>query len=379
MNLKRGRQLGAEPSIPAVCAGPGEPGLVSVLISTYNRAYILGKAIESVLAQSYRPFEVIVVDDGSTDDTRQVVDSFGPEVVYLYQSNQGLATARNVGLAAARGEFIAFQDSDDLWLPWKLEAQVALMRQLPTIALSWTDMTAVDSAGTVVRDRYLRTMYHVYETMEIEKYLPLTGKVADLVPRHLDALQGIEYRVGDIFDAMFLGSLVHPPTVLMRRTCVFAAGGLDLAFAWSCEDYEFLWRVSQHGPAALIEAPGMLYRVNASDQLTHPGRMLNKARGNLIAHERKLKSVNRPVHLPRQTIREQMADAYAWLAMEELLSQEGGRWRSVHYFLKSLVLNPMQKKTLVYFFLDVLLPGPLFGIARAAKQFIEGTADIGLS
>lgn len=98
--------------------GPGEPGLVSVIIPSYNRGYIVGKSIESVLAQSYRQIEVIVVDDGSTDNTREVVAGFDDRVRYFYKENGGVSTARNLGLRECRGEFIALLDSDDLWLPW---------------------------------------------------------------------------------------------------------------------------------------------------------------------------------------------------------------------------------------------------------------------
>src|SRR5689334_2160139 len=99
---------------------------VSVVIPTYNRAELVGEAIDSVLGQSRPPLEVIVVDDGSTDDTADVVGRYGARVVYLRQPNCGPATARNVGVARARGDLIALLDSDDRWLPRKLELQVPL-------------------------------------------------------------------------------------------------------------------------------------------------------------------------------------------------------------------------------------------------------------
>src|SRR5437764_10734914 len=117
-NLHRGRaNMSASERLGE---GAGEPGLVSVVIPSYNRAYIVGQAIESALQQTHRPVEVLVADDGSTDDTRRVVEGYGPPVRYFYQPNAGVSAARNLGLRHARGEFIALLDSDDRWLPWKV-------------------------------------------------------------------------------------------------------------------------------------------------------------------------------------------------------------------------------------------------------------------
>ncbi len=106
--------------------------LVSVIIPVHNMGRYLADALRSVFAQDYRPIEVIVVDDGSTDDTAEVARSFG-EVDYVHQSNQGVAAARNQGIARSRGELIAFLDADDLWAPPKLTVQVEWMRERPEI------------------------------------------------------------------------------------------------------------------------------------------------------------------------------------------------------------------------------------------------------
>src|SRR5215212_11526906 len=101
--------------------------LVSVVIPTYNRRRLVVEAVESALAQTYRPLEILVVDDGSTDGTEAELHRFGSAVRYLKQPNQGAAAARNRGIRAATGELVAFLDSDDLWAPAKIEKQVALM------------------------------------------------------------------------------------------------------------------------------------------------------------------------------------------------------------------------------------------------------------
>ena len=105
--------------------------LVSCVIPTYNGERFVGQAIDSILGQSYMPLEILCVDDGSIDGTRTVVQGFGDRVQYLYQQNAGPATARNTGVRSARGEFLAFLDSDDIWVPNKLMVQVAHLRKNP--------------------------------------------------------------------------------------------------------------------------------------------------------------------------------------------------------------------------------------------------------
>lgn len=103
---------------------------VSVVIPTYNRAHLVGRAIQSVLNQTYQDFEIIVVDDGSTDNTEEVVKSFNdPRIRYIrHDQNRGGSAARNTGIKMARGEYIAFQDSDDEWLPIHLDRKIKLMK-----------------------------------------------------------------------------------------------------------------------------------------------------------------------------------------------------------------------------------------------------------
>ena len=105
--------------------------LVSVIIPTYNCDRYLAAAIESVLAQNYQPLEIIVVDDGSDDETAKIVQSFGQSIQYVYQTNQGTAAARNHGISLAKGDFLAFLDADDLWLKNKTRLQMAAFANNP--------------------------------------------------------------------------------------------------------------------------------------------------------------------------------------------------------------------------------------------------------
>ncbi len=128
---------------------------VSVVIPTYNRAHVLGEAMQSVLDQTFDGFELIVVDDGSTDNTKEVVASFGdPRIKYIYQENRGASAAYNTGILASRGEYIAFLDSDDIWLPQKLELQVKLLNSRPDVALVCSDGYIFDVRTNSTLGRY---------------------------------------------------------------------------------------------------------------------------------------------------------------------------------------------------------------------------------
>ena len=117
---------------------------VSVVIPTYNYGRYLATAIESALAQTFVPLEVIVVDDGSTDDTPQILETFGNRIQTIRQLNQGAGAARNTGIAAARGEYVAFLDSDDIWKPRKLQMQIARFDADPALGLVHCGVEAMD-------------------------------------------------------------------------------------------------------------------------------------------------------------------------------------------------------------------------------------------
>jgi len=111
---------------------------VTVVIPTYNRYEFLKRALESVFSQTYLPHEVIVVDDGSSDETKQILQDF-PKIKYIYQKNRGVSSARNLGIKNARHEWIAFLDSDDEWLPEKLQLQIDFHKNSQNILMSYTD------------------------------------------------------------------------------------------------------------------------------------------------------------------------------------------------------------------------------------------------
>ena len=123
---------------------------VSVIIPTYNREKLISRAIESVLAQVYPVYEIIVVDDGSTDATKSVLAPFNGKIKYIYQKNAGIAEARNRGIKESSGEYIAFLDSDDYWAPEKLAEQVKVLDANPQVGIVFAPMPIVNEKGEIL-------------------------------------------------------------------------------------------------------------------------------------------------------------------------------------------------------------------------------------
>jgi GT2 family glycosyltransferase len=322
----------AESGIPRT----GEPGLVSIVIPTYNRAYIIGQAIESVLAQTYDNVEVVVVDDGSTDDTAAVVGRYGPKVRYIRQANAGVSAARNRGLREARGEFLALLDSDDAWLPWKAEAQVAVLRAFPDVGMVWTDMVAVDAQAVVRSPRYLRTFYAAHRKVKIEEVCHTTQRLGDIWRAAPGAIGDRSVHIGEIFSHMVLGNLVHTSTAMLTRARLCATGLFDEGLLHSGEDYDFHLRTTMHGPVALLDEPSILYRVGAEDQLTSPDFAIYRARNNLTTVCRCLAHNAGRVHLSSGKVRRRLAEAHTWIGETELQVGENRKamaalWQGIRY------------------------------------------------
>ncbi len=221
---------------------------ISVIVPTFNRAGLIGATLESILRQTHRPAEVIVVDDGSTDNTAEVVRQY-PGVRYHRTVNSGVCRARNVGAALARGAWLAFCDSDDLWREDRLRSQVELLRQAPGVEYCFTNFV------TVTADRWAAVTKFEQAPADFWQGLPLRGEGPDgfvvdapLYPRIL--------RFQPIFQS----------TLLM--TCDFfrRVGGYDEAFGRViAEDLEFTLRCVQEQPAAVVTRPVVGVRKHAAN------------------------------------------------------------------------------------------------------------------
>jgi GT2 family glycosyltransferase len=355
----------------AICPGPGVTGLVSVVLPTYNRAHTIGETIDSVRAQSYKPLEIIVVDDGSTDNTADVVGRYGSEIRYVKQANGGVASARNTGFGIARGEFIALIDSDDRWQPWKLELQVAFLNRWPEAGMVWTDMAAINETGAVIAETYLRKFYRAHQHVAIEAVMTRVGTVADLPVSVPPELRSRPLYVGDIFPHLIRGTLVHTPTTLLRRERVRAAEGYDETLRPSGEDFDFHLRTAVHGAVGFLDAPAIDYRIGGADQLTAPPLAVAMARAYLKTVQQWLAAYGDRFALSASEKEKLVAYAHQWLGEQALVMGERATARR-HLWL-SLRGSPAHAKLYVLLAF-ASLPAPLFNSVRKLRRQLRRRA-----
>jgi len=205
---------------------------VSVIIPAFNRAWCLEETLQSVWGQTFRNFEVIVVDDGSTDGTSALMRQF-PEVhVHRWEDNRGVSAARNRGIQMARGEWICFLDSDDRWVEDKLQIQVDWMKAHPECPACYTD------------EIWIRNGVRVNPKNKHRKYS------------------------GDIFQRCLPLCIISPSSILMRASVLEAVGGFDTDLA-ACEDYDLWLRLTSRYPVDFIAEKLIVKTGGHADQLSH--------------------------------------------------------------------------------------------------------------
>ena len=193
---------------------------ISVILPTYNRSGVLKRAIDSVMEQSYKNFELIVVDDGSTDDTHHVLEQYGNKLIYIQQQNRGVSAARNTGIRTSKGQYIAFIDSDDKWKESKLDEQICYFNEhrQDNLALVCTDAETIDVNGR----------YH-----KRRRFMPRNSScVLDVV---------------DVFRDPYLGL----PTVMIRADLVNKDSVFDESLK-SAEDIDLYLRLMVNRKAGYI-------------------------------------------------------------------------------------------------------------------------------
>lgn len=207
--------------------------MVSVIIPTYNRARYIREAVDSVLAQTYNNTEIIVVDDGSTDNTKEILNHYGSKIRYIYQKNSGPSASRNKGIKQSNGEVIAFLDSDDIWLPEKLELQVKLIQQSQNIGLVSGGIYMADASGKIISDPIIKRNYENRRSF-----------IRELMVHNIVTGGG--------------------STALIKKKC-FDELGLFNEDLWIGEDWNMWLRIAKQYEVKFVEKPLVKYRIHGSN------------------------------------------------------------------------------------------------------------------
>jgi glycosyltransferase involved in cell wall biosynthesis len=231
---------------------------VSVVIPAYNQSHFLAHAINSVLAQTYQDYEVIVVDDGSTDDTAAVAKQFGDAIRYIHQTNRGLSGARNTAIRNAKAEIIALLDSDDLWEPTFLEVMLKLLKQHSDAAGAYCGFQYINAAGEIVGKPSLKVVQpeKFHETIVVE------------------------------------GNWLAPCGVIFRKKLAEEIGLFDEALQ-ALEDSDMWIRMSAHRPFVGLPQALVRYRRHGNNMSSDPERMVTASR---IVKEKLFGSASSDVH-----------------------------------------------------------------------------------
>jgi glycosyltransferase involved in cell wall biosynthesis len=278
---------------------------VSAIITAYNYAAFLPDAIESVLGQTRAADEIVVVDDGSTDDTAQVVAAYaGQGVRYVYKENGGAGSARNTGLRETSGDLVAFLDGDDRWLPDKLAWQLAHIEQNPGVGLVTGSEWQVYSSG---------------EPPYLLRRAPIAS--ANFYP-----------------DILVENTIGNPSLTLIRRECFDAAGVFDEKMPLG-QDWDMWIRLAMRCRVGVVEAPLIYFRRHGSSLTAN--KVLERYRSNKHIQRRYIRRISNPLRRVRLRTSAQSMNLYYIAAdLADGSAGKGNRLRAFGMALASILLNP---------------------------------------
>lgn len=319
--------------------------LISVIIPTYDRARYVTGAVASALEQRGVTAEVIVVDDGSTDDTVARLMPYRDRIRYIHQANRGVSAARNAGLRAAEGTYIAFLDSDDIWEPFKLALQIAYLEAHANVDLICTDFaTFTDDgplAGVGLRETYRSVQRHggrFHEMFPVSEAFDFDNR---RIPAHR----------GKVFDAVVEGYFTQTSTVVLRREVVRCCGFFaeDLSTA---EDWDYYLRLAKHHTFAYLDVPTMHLRRGHPDQLSGPRHVAEMARISLALVER-IRQEDPTYYATHRALMDRLLrDHRQWVAWA--LYSQGNYRDAVGAYLQSLRRYPWRCRAYLYLCLALL-------------------------
>jgi glycosyltransferase involved in cell wall biosynthesis len=303
---------------------------VSVIIPTFNCAALVKEAIESALAQTYRDFEVIVVDDGSDDDTTSVVAQFGSDIHYLRQTNQGASAARNQGIAMSRGKYIAFLDADDVWKPNKLAEQIPVLERDSSIGLVYSDWAITSENG---------------ETK--------ASQLKDLKPAS-----------GYVFDGLVQCGFILTSGTVVRRSCLEDVGHFDKTLSIA-QDYDLWLRICYRWKIELVNKV-LVTKRDRNGNLS--SNLVKTATERIALFDKALKNFTDMTPATRRLVKNQLAYNHwdvGYYHFDQLSLREARK-----SFACSLSYQASNARALGYL-AATFLPSSVLRVIRTAKRAVQ--------
>ena len=280
---------------------------VSVVMPVYNGERFLRESLDSVFAQTFQDFEVLCVDDGSTDNSAAVFEQYGVRIRVLRQKNAGQSAARNAGVILAKGQYIAFLDQDDLWYPSKLLRQLAAIEADPRVVLVHCDFDRIDEKGRMVQER----------AGTIERASALASPMGQLIGE----------------------ALIFPSAMLIRREGFARSGGFH-AELQGFEDFDLIARLKQQGEFVMVEERGMAYRLHGQGFTRAGGLHIIRSRERFL---RRMEGLYRGDRTKQAIVRRMLADCYSDWGIHEV--RQGNKLEGRRKLIESLRCNPAKMRT----------------------------------
>jgi len=324
---------------------------ISIIVPVYNAEKTISRAVQSVFAQTFTDYELIIVDDGSTDGSNRLIQNLiaafrgsdfsfkNINIQHINQENQGPAGARNTGIQLARGEYVAFLDADDQWDKEKLEIQMNAFKQHPQAGLVFSDMRhfVIERVGkeTLNKDQLVHASY-LHER------------------RYQHAASGM------IYENLLHENFIFTPTVLVRKSVLDHVGSFDAQLK-ICEDYDLWLRIAQEYPIYFIDQP-LVSRYQTGSNLTANGYVYTQSS---IALRKKLLELNS--HLPYRVVLLKHKLAKDQFALGYILFNQGNL-KSAREVFGQLILKPDYFFSSLFYMGATLLPRPCVAVLRKLKH-----------
>ncbi len=344
---------------------------VTVVVPTYNRANYLAATIESILAQTLPPSEILIIDDGSSDDTPDICRAFPAPVRTIMQENRGLSAARNRGIEAATSDWIAFCDSDDLWHRQKLEKQLATLRALPEAGWCVSGCSLIDPAGAGIATAGAG-FADVFPVFREHNVSPENHFGKYLLRRSVRFNEGaVTVFHGDAFRLLFAGNIALPSSAVVARSLFADIGMFDPSFRVA-EETEFFHRLAARSHVAIVMEPLVQYRVGHTSIVNTPDR------SPLI--ENALRSLEQAAKLRPQMEPAERGDyhmgvqaLYMRLAHARFTQLDGGGTRAA--LRKAWHAAPGSKPRIIALLAGSLLPGRVLRGLHSLKRAVARYRD----